>query len=491
MNSKLLIFENQRRRVALLVRYGEIFRIMWQKRHDRIGERRRADEVAFLPAALSLQETPPHPVPGRLAFFLTTLFSVSLVWSIFGQVDMVAVASGRIEVSERTKVIQPLEAGVVQRVHVRDGDHVDVGQILVELDSADARANTVTAGVKLKAYQSELLRARSLLEALFRSEQVPHGLQPDSPEISEKYIPLHWSKEDIDNAQLQISAQWDDIRSQLLKLDAEMARRQMEVETARAVLTKLEKIVPLVRQRESDFTGLADQGFVSRHAQQDKARERMEIESEVNAQRRRLALAEAARREGESYRNAYIAEKKSSLREKEVNADLQTKTSAQELVKAFQREKRLTLLSPVRGTVQQLTAHTNGGVVTEAQPLMVIVPDDSPVTAEVSMQNKDVGFVRVNQEAIMKLETFPYTRYGTVPGRVLHVTRDAVHDEKQGAIFPVTLQLQKETIDVDGTVVRISPGMNVTAEVKTGRRRIIEYLLDPVRRGFSESMRER
>lgn len=491
MNKNLIFSENQRRCAAWLVRYGEIFRTMWQHRHCWVGQRRLADEVAFLPAALSLQETPPHPAPGRLALFLTVLFGVSLVWSIFGQVDMVAVASGRIQVSERTKVIQPLEASVVHWVHVRDGDHVDVGQVLVELDSTDARANTVTAGVKLKAYQSEFLRSRSLLEALLRSEQSPHGLHAGFPRISESNIPPQWNSEDVNIAQLQILAQWGEIRAQLFRLDAEVERRRMEIETARAMLMKLEKSVPLVRQREFDFTSLAEQGFVPRHAQQDKTRERMEMESELNAQRGRLALAEAARTESESYRSAYVAEKKSSLREKEVSADLQSKTSAQDLVKAFQREKRLTLVSPVSGTVQQLTAHTNGGVVTEAQALMVIVPDDSPVTAEVSMPNKDIGFVRVNQEAIMKLETFPYTRYGTISARVSHVTGDAVHDEQQGAIFPVTLQLERETIEVDGRVVRISPGMNVTAEVKTGRRRVIEYLLGPVQRGISESMRER
>lgn len=108
------------------------------------------------------------------------------------------------------------------------------------------------------------------------------------------------------------------------------------------------------------------------------------------------------------------------------------------------------------GTVQQLVTHTEGGVVTEAQPLMVIVPHDAQVTAEVTLENKDIGFVSPTQEARIKLETFPYTRYGTVDATVKTVTADAVNDEKRGAIFPVTLNLNATSIDVDGKPIKLA-----------------------------------
>jgi hemolysin D len=156
-----------------------------------------------------------------------------------------------------------------------------------------------------------------------------------------------------------------------------------------------------------------------------------------------------------------------------------------------QREKLTVLIAPVAGVVQQLAVHTVGGVVTEAQNLMVIVPEDAQVTAEVTLENKDVGFVSVGQEAEIKLETFLFTRYGTVPAVVTRVSADAVNDEKRGALFPVTLALKTSAIDVDGKKVRLQPGMNLTAEIKTGRRRVIEYLLSPVQRAGKESLRER
>ena len=163
----------------------------------------------------------------------------------------------------------------------------------------------------------------------------------------------------------------------------------------------------------------------------------------------------------------------------------------QELSKTEQRSRLTQLAAPVAGTVQQVAVHTEGGVVTPAQVLTVVVPRDADVTAEVVVDNKDIGFVHPGDEARIKLETFPFTRYGTIDAIVKSVTADAVSDEKRGAIFPATLTLDRRDIDVDGKRIGLGPGMNVTAEIKTGRRRVIEYLLSPVQRAVSESLVER
>lgn len=468
----------------LLGRYGAIFKAAWKHRHELAGPKRLTDEAAFLPAALSLQDMPVHPAPRRLAYALIALFLIALTWSIFGQVDIVAVAPGKIIVSERTKIIQPLEVSVVKRVLVRDGDHVEAGQALVELDPTTANADKTSIDEQLKSMQSEVLRTRALLLAL----NVPTTAR--SPELS-KDIPSGWTAVDADAAKAQLSDEWSDITAKLAKATAEIARRQAEIATVREMVTKLETTVPIAKQREADFQQLAKQGFMSSHANQDRTRERIELERDLATQRARLAEANATLRESENTRAAYIAETKHSLRTREAAAELKRQQGTQDLAKAGQRERLTTLKAPVAGTVQQLATHTEGGVVTEAQPLMVIVPDGAQVTAEVTLENKDIGFVNTSQEATIKLETFPYTRYGTVNATVKTVTADAVNDEKRGAIFPVTLNLGATTIDVDGKPIKLSPGMNLTAEIKTGKRRVIEFLLSPVQKATSESMRER
>ncbi len=149
------------------------------------------------------------------------------------------------------------------------------------------------------------------------------------------------------------------------------------------------------------------------------------------------------------------------------------------------------LAAPVSGTVQQLAVHTVGGVVTPAQPLMVIVPTDDPIEVEAFVENKDIGFVDAGQTAEIKIETFPYTKYGTIPGEVKSVSCDAIQDEKRGLIYSSRVKLERTTVPVESKVVNLSAGMAVTVEIKTGKRRVIEYFLTPLMQHGSESLRER
>jgi hemolysin D len=196
---------------------------------------------------------------------------------------------------------------------------------------------------------------------------------------------------------------------------------------------------------------------------------------------------------------------KASVRE-QLKAAVSEETRTHALLKLLSKEKLLTqvlrgleadlalkiqLTSPVDGTVQQLAVHSVGGVVTSAQPLMIIVPDSTQVTAEVTIANQDIGFVNQGQTAEVKLETFSFTKYGTVQATVDNVTADAVTDDKKGSYYPATLTLSQKDMLIDGKRIALSPGMNVTAEIKTGKRRIIEFLLSPVQRARSESLRER
>ncbi|PTT75651.1 HlyD family type I secretion periplasmic adaptor subunit, partial [Pelomonas sp. HMWF004] len=227
------------------------------------------------------------------------------------------------------------------------------------------------------------------------------------------------------------------------------------------------------------------------HAGQDRTRERIEQERDLATAQARLREAQAALAETEQGLNAYRAETRRTLQERETQASLRGRQLTEEGTKADKRNALTRLTAPVAGTVQQLAVHTSGGVVTEAQVLLVLVPDDAEVTAEVVLENKDVGFVRAGQAATIKLETFPYTRYGTVEAQVRSITADAVQDEKRGAIFPASLVLSQAAISVDGKRIKLAPGMNLTAEIKTGKRRVIDYLLSPVQQHLDESLKER
>jgi hemolysin D len=494
--------------LELLARYKAIVKAAWEARHELAGPQRLADEQAFLPAALSLQETPTHPAPRRAAIVICALFATAMLWSLFGKVDIVAVAQGRVVVSERTKTIQPLEAGVVAKILVRDGDSVRAGQVLVELDATNAQADQANVGEQFKAAESEWRRSSALLGALQTARApallpLPPGegrgrgggfeSHAASPPSGPAMFGGARAASEGGNAShaAQLQAEWQDITARLAKLDAEQARRNAEAATVREAIAKLEATIPLARQREADFKGLADQGFMNQHAGQDRTRERIELERDLALQRARLAEAQAAQAESQQSKTAFLAETRRALRERQATAQLKRDQLTQEDRKSKQRERLTQLTAPVDGTVQQLAIHTTGGVVTPAQVLMVVVPQGAEVTAEVVLENKDIGFVSNGQAAEIKLETFPFTRYGTVHATVKSVSADAVADEKRGAIFPATLQLQDTQLSVEGKKIALAPGMNLTAEIKTGKRRVIDYLLSPVQTATQESLRER
>jgi hemolysin D len=470
----------------LLRRYRAIFGATWQHRHELAGPARHTDEAAFLPAALSLQETPVHPAPRRFALAICALFVVALAWACLGHVDIVAVAHGRIVVSERTKTLQPLETSVVRQVRVKDGDSVHAGQVLVELDATNAEADGATLAEQWRAAASDEQRSTAMLTALALNR--PPVLEGNTAK------PAGEPNTDPDadpHARSQLQAEWADVSAHLVRLHSQVARRDAQIATERAAMARLDATLPLARQREADVKGLSAQGFMSGHAGQDRERERIVIEQDLLTERARLAEALAAQRESTDARAAYLAETRRALNDRQAQAALKRLQLTQERSKADQRRRLTQLVAPVDGTVQQVAVHTAGGVVTPAQVLMVIVPRDAQVTAEVVIDNKDIGFVNAGQPAVIKLETFAYTRYGTVAATVSRVSADAVSDDKRGAIFPAVLALQQTHLDVDGKRIGLSPGMNLSAEIATGQRRVIDYLLSPVRQALDESLRER
>lgn len=462
----------------LLQRYAAIFKAAWERRDELAGPKLLADEQAFLPGALALQETPPHPAPRRFMLAICTLFSIALIWSIHGQLDIVAIARGRIVVSDRTKIVQPLETASVKAIHVKDGDRVQVGQLLIELDGTLQGADANRIAQERVAAQSERLRTEALLRAL---------TQGGSPKLDRQQLP----EQERQAVSTQLLAEWTDIQAKLARLAAERQRREAERLTAEQVVSKLSSTLPLALAREKDYEGLAQQGFIAEHATQDRQRERIELERDLGTARARLAEALAAVMEAGQQANSYRAELLRSLQDRQADASLKVAQLGEEITKAGQRRELTKLRAPVAGTVQQLVVHTPGGVVTPAQALLVIVPDNAEMTAEVMLENKDIGFVKVGQLAAVKLETFPFTRYGTVNAILTRISADALHDEKRGALFMATLRLEKSSLQVGAQRIRLSPGMNLSAEVKTGRRRVIDFLISPLHEQMDESLGER
>lgn len=465
----------------LCQRYTAVFHHVWSLRSELDSPPRLAHETHFLPAALALQETPVSPAPRVAMVVLIGFALIALLWATFGHIDVVATAQGKIVPSDRSKTIQPLEPAIVKAIHVHDGQHVNAGDILVELDATDANADQTRLGGDLGSARLQAARARALLASLTQNR--PVALDPSAT--------IDLTPPRIAQEQRLLEGQFSEYQSKANRLDAYVAQKEAELNSTREIVTKLEQTVPIARQRAQDYKDLVDKAFMSKHGYLEREQTRIEMEADLATQRSRLTELSAALREGKGQRSALTAETRRLALDSLNEAEQKIADYRQEYNKADSRGRQAILTAPVDGIVQQLAIHTVGGVVTEAQPLMVVVPEEDTLEIEAFLENKDIGFVNAGQEAELKIETFPYTRYGTLHATVSHVSLDAISDEKKGLIYSTRIRPQHATINVDGKTVRLSPGMAITAEIKTGKRRVIEYFLSPLIQYKDESLRER
>ncbi len=479
----------------LITRYKTIFADAWARRKELDSVPRLRHEYEFLPATLALQETPVHPAP-QIFMRLILLFVVLLVaWSVFGKLDVVATATGKVVPDSRSKIIQPMETASVLAIHVMDGQAVKAGDTLIELDATVAQADSDRVRAEFQSSALAVSMYKALLEAqereLASSLKLTTRKQATLFFLDKKNLPESIPVAAV-NAQERVAlGQLNAYQTRASQLAAAVLRHEAEQRSTQATVEKYQQTLPIIQQREKDFQGLLAKHYVSQHDYFELKKSLIEQARDLDAATEKLAEISASRVEAERESQQFYAETRKTWLDKLSDVEQKSASLAQELIKADSRGRFMRLTAPVDGTVQQLAVHTVGGVVTPAQPLMTLVPVNSPIEVEAYLSNQDIGFVHKSQQVEVKIETFSFTKYGTVKGEVIAVSSDAINDEKLGLVFSVRVRLNKSTIWVDGNNLNLSPGMAVTVEIKTKQRRVIEYFLDPLRRHSAESLHER
>ena len=466
--------------------YLKVWGAAWHVR-GRNTPRWSASESEFLPAALALQRRPLSPLPRVAMATIVALLLSALLWAVFGKIDIVATAQGKIVPDGRAKIIQSIETAKVTAIHVSDGKLVKAGDVLLELDSTASSADRLRLRDDWAESWLGAARAQALLKGIDSGAAQRIDTSTDAPVPAELLPPATR----VAQEQRFLDSELDEFRSKLARLDAEIARNAAELHTVGAMVRRLQSTLPIARSREADLDELAAKNYVSRHEYLERQQVRIEQEGELAAQKSRIGEISASVVSARRERTELIASTRRSTLENLGNATQKAAELRQEYIKADAHDRFMTLKAPVDGAVQQLAVHTVGGVVTAAQPLMVIVPGEHPAEIEAFLENKDIGFVTVGQSAAAKIETFLYTRYGTLPAEVVSVSHDAIEDEKRGLIYAVRLKLQRSSMMIDGQRIALSPGMAASVEIKTGKRRLIEYFLSPLLTRVDESLRER
>ena len=461
-----------------LARFWAVARAAWAEDRKRPKVRRRREEVDFLPAAVELLERPASPAGRGFALAIAALFVAAIAWGWFGRIDTVAVAPGRIVPGERVKTIQPLEIGIVRAIHVRDGQAVRQGEALVELDPTERGADLARLEHDLMAARLDAARLAALAERLddpASAFATPPGAGPAA----------------LAAARALMLAEAAEQREALAGLDAGRRRREAERATVEARIASYRDTIPLLRERVEAQRILARRKHTSRLQLSELEEELVGRERALEVERRRLAETTEAVAELQRRRAERAAAFAARVARERLEAMRLAARLDQELAKAEERLRSRVLRAPVDGTVQQLAVHTVGGVVSPAERLMAVVPSGAALEVEALAANKDIGFVHAGQEAAIKVESFPFTRYGLVDGEVAHVSADAVADEALGLVYPMRVAMADNRILVGDAWTPLAPGMAVTVEVKTGQRRAIEFFLSPLMRYRDEALRER
>lgn len=458
-----------------VARHWAVWKAAWQAECGApLGAVAGGRAAEFLPAVLEIQQSPPSPVGRAILWTIMAVFAFAVLWASFGWIDIVATAQGKIIASGYSKVIQPYETGVIAAIHVLDGQVVKKGDVLIELDPTQNRADHDRASNEYRAARVEAARLRALIAG-----QSPFEAPADA---DPQYVALQ--------QQLLV----DQLAEYRAKVDAArhlVDQRRSALEQTRENIVRLEATVPMETERAEAYKKLLEHDAVTKMDFLQAEGQRIDKVQELAGQRKKVKQDESALAEAEKHYRAMVSEFQQA-RQVELSAT-ETKASSlvQDVTKAGQKADLQRLTTPIDGVVQQLAVHTVGGVVTPAQQLLIVVSQEHPVEVEAQVENKDVGFVREGQPVEIKVETFPFTLYGTIPGRVLTVSDDAAPIEKVGLIYPSRVSMDRGTIQVEGKQVNLTPGMAVTVEVKTGQRRIIEYLLSPLLKSVKESLRER
>jgi len=460
---------------GLLSRHWSVWRAAWQaERGQALGSIPGGHSTEFLPAVLEIQQAPPSPIGRAILWTILAVFTSGVLWATFGWIDIVATAQGKIIPSGYSKVIQPYEAGVVAAIHVQNGQLVKRGEVLIDLDPTLNRADRDRASNEYRAAKVEAARLRALIAGRSTFEAPPDG--------DPQYVLL----------QRQL------LRDQLAEYQARTAsaqhlidQRKAGIDQTQENIRRLEATVPMEAERADAYKKLLDHEAVTKMDFLQAEGQRIDKTQELAGQRKKLMQDHAALAEAEKNYRVLVSEFQQLKQVELSTTETKAASLVQDVTKAGQRADFQRLTTPIDGVVQQLAVHTVGGVVTPAQELLMVVPQDHPVEVEAQVENRDVGFVKAGQVVEIKVETFTFTLYGTIPGRVLSISDDAVPIEKVGLIYPTRVSMDRATIQVEGKPVHLSPGMAVTVEIKTGQRRVIEYLLSPLLKSVKESLRER
>jgi hemolysin D len=444
----------------------------------------------FAPSILAIQARPTSPLPRVMLYTLLTLFVLIVLWAIFGKVDVVAVAQGKLVPQSYLKIVQPAEAGIVKEILVKEGDTVAQGQILMRMDAQIQDSDTKMVEADLKQRMLQIRR----IDAELSGKPLIMKAGDDATQFRQIESQYQSHRQAFDDAVAQEQAL--------------LAKSTEDYQGARQTETKIKNVLPAYQEQEAAWQKLHKDGYAGRLLVLERERERIEKEGDLKTQAFTVESLKASIAQSQKRLAQITSNYKQQLHNERVEAQGQLDKLQQEVSKQRHKQTLLELKASQAGKIKDVATHTIGSVVSPGTILLTLVPIDEPLQAEVMINNDDVGFVHEGQSVKVKLAAYPFQKYGMVEGIVTHVSADAADGQGQGkqnqtnqggqnsqtndrAGYKAIVTLNQQALTASGRTFNLAPGMQVAAEINQGQRTIMEYLLSPVQGVFQEAARER
>ncbi len=419
-----------------------------------------------------------HPLPTwrPLAWLVIVVLATGVVWSYFAQLDEVAIAVGEVIPRDRVKVIQHLEGGIITSINVREGDAVREGDVLVSLDLGSRALNREELQARLDGERLRRVRLTAQIE----------NADPDFPADALARQPA------LANAERRaFEARRQELKSALAVLETRVEQKVLEVQELEARKAAVTKNLELARRRLGMSTALLARRLTPEMDHLELQAEVESLEGELASltpalPRVRAAVVEAEQRIVET-RDRFRREAQEELRETE-----QTIARLDELVQEASRQgARADIRSPIDGIVKNTRYNTIGGVVAAGEPIMELVPTGDRLVVEARLDPTDRGYVEEGQRAVVKVTAYDFVRYGGLEGTVVHVAPDSSATEQGLPFFRVIVETDKTYLGGEDGGLPIKPGMQATADIHTGTKSVLLYLIKPVLKLQHEAFRER
>lgn len=427
------------------------------------------DKHEFKPLIIEIEDKPTSPTGRRVMWSIFAFMAVALLWLFLAKIDVVVTARGKVIPQGEVKTLQPIETGSIRSILVREGQKVKAGQTLIEIDPSVTQSDLESKQKNLALMDLEIERLKALIA---NRSFVPPPSCKDASAIMTQTMLYHTLKEAQERQIGVLNAQLDQVREQEAQGKDQRERMGELYAQASERVDRLSKVLDIIARREYDD---AKKEKIEYRRQKDAASHEIEqARSKINELQRQIRLSD------QEYRNKLL--ETLTQREKESTA-LRT-----EVETTLFRNAKQNIVSPVDGYVGKLLVHTVGGVVTPAEKLVTVVPDKVPLIVQATVLNQDIGFITKEMEAEVKIDTYDFQKYGLIHGKVKHIADDAIEDEKLGPVYEIAISPTNTTLKGEGKTLPIHAGMSVTAELKVGKRRVIEFFIYPMIRYLDEGL---